>query len=387
MQAAAVRYHGLDAMRAAMMLLGLVLHAMASYTTVPMGDGWPFKDAHTSPVMTGLMALIHLFRMPAFFAVAGFFAALLYDRDGVAGFVRNRARRVLLPLLIFWAAVGPLVLAAFYFAITRGGLMTGDALIARAHDTFRVRDLSPMHLWFLWYLVLFYAATVGLLRVTGAHGIHRDRAASVTTSWWSLPLWAGATTLTLLPMPEPAIMPSNVILADVRTLAAYGVFYGFGWALFRGRHELDRLTRWWSWPLLLATAAVVVAWQLSLMFSTQRAIDFVVNRAAVAFLTWALVLASFGLFVHHAQRERPAIRFLSDASYWSYIIHLPIVVFAAGVLAPFPLNAWVKFAVVLTATAAICLSTYVALVRGSWIGELLNGRRPERQALRYFGAM
>ena len=55
------RFHSLDALRAAMMLLGLVLHAMASYVTVPLGDAWPFKDAHTTRAFElPLLSLIHI---------------------------------------------------------------------------------------------------------------------------------------------------------------------------------------------------------------------------------------------------------------------------------------------------------------------------------------
>lgn len=117
MEAGTGRLHALDALRGAMMLLGLVLHAGASYTLRPLGDSWPYQDLRTSPVFDVLVYVIHLVRMPAFFAVAGFFAALLYARDGAAGMARNRAKRVLLPLVIFWAAVGPLVLGGFYFAV------------------------------------------------------------------------------------------------------------------------------------------------------------------------------------------------------------------------------------------------------------------------------
>ena len=43
------RYHALDALRATMMLLGLVLHSAVSYTASPLGAAWPYHDPHTSP--------------------------------------------------------------------------------------------------------------------------------------------------------------------------------------------------------------------------------------------------------------------------------------------------------------------------------------------------
>jgi fucose 4-O-acetylase-like acetyltransferase len=69
------RYHSLDALRAAMMLLGLVLHSAASYTRTPLRAAWPYHDTHNSIVFDLLLFFIHLFRMPIFFVVAGFFAA------------------------------------------------------------------------------------------------------------------------------------------------------------------------------------------------------------------------------------------------------------------------------------------------------------------------
>jgi peptidoglycan/LPS O-acetylase OafA/YrhL len=369
------RLHALDALRGAMMLLGLVLHAGASYTLYPLGDGWPYQDLRTSVGFDVLLYVIHLFRMPAFFAVAGFFAALLYTRDGSAGMARNRAKRVLLPLVIFWATVGPLILGGFYFAITRGGRMTGDELVAQAAGAFRLSELSPMHLWFLWYLVLYYAGTLALIRIMGARSISAETAARLTTSWWSLPLWAGVTTLTLLPMRQPGILPSPLLFPDPRPVVAYAVFFIFGWLLYRGRAELQRLTTWWSWMLLLTCVCTVLAWQFSFTFWWHAPTAWVLERVIVAFLTWALVLASFGLFLRHVRREHPAVRYAADASYWMYIVHLPVVIWTAGLLARVPLHASLKFALVLVVTTAVSALTYQGFVRRTWIGALLNGRR------------
>jgi peptidoglycan/LPS O-acetylase OafA/YrhL len=63
------RYHALDGLRAGMMLLGIVFHAALPYTTLPR---WPFKDSSTHPVFDVLTVFLHIFRVPIFFAMAGF---------------------------------------------------------------------------------------------------------------------------------------------------------------------------------------------------------------------------------------------------------------------------------------------------------------------------
>jgi len=351
-----------------MMLLGLVLHAMASYVTVPLGDAWPFKDAHTTRAFELPLFVIHLFRMPAFFAVAGFFAALLYARDGAAAFARNRARRVLLPLAIFWATVGPLVLGGFYFAITHSGMMTGAELLATAPLSRELANPSPMHLWFLWYLVIFYASALVTLRLAGGHGLSDAACARLTTSWWTPPVWSALTALTLWPMQSIAIDASPLLFPDPKPVVAYGVFFLFGWLLYRGRERLEGLTMWWSWrtPAMLVPAVLLP------------------TRIMTAVMIWAFVLAAFGFFLHYARRERPGVRYLADASYWMYIVHLPVVIFTAGLLARLPLHAGVKCAIVTAVTFVVCLWTYHAFVRDTIIGRLLNGRRRAAFAGRSF---
>jgi glucan biosynthesis protein C len=56
------------------MLLGVVLHCALTYTVTDFGEAWMLKDPNTSHIVYDFIAaLIHTFRMPIFFLVAGFF--------------------------------------------------------------------------------------------------------------------------------------------------------------------------------------------------------------------------------------------------------------------------------------------------------------------------
>jgi peptidoglycan/LPS O-acetylase OafA/YrhL len=81
------RYHALDALRAAMMFLGIYLHAVVAYS--PSG-GWPYKPAQLTTTLDWSVGLIHVFRMPVFYVMAGFFAALLLQRYGLRRAADNR---------------------------------------------------------------------------------------------------------------------------------------------------------------------------------------------------------------------------------------------------------------------------------------------------------
>ena len=69
----------------------------------------PWKDGSITGIFDVSLGLIHAFRMPVFYVLAGFFAALLYERRGARAFVRNRVIRILVPFAVGWAILFPLV--------------------------------------------------------------------------------------------------------------------------------------------------------------------------------------------------------------------------------------------------------------------------------------
>ena len=92
------RLHALDAVRAYALLLGVVLHGAAAFLEgfpIPL---WLDTPTDGAPV---IYYVIHMFRMSAFFLIAGFFARLLVERRGVTAFVKDRGKRVALPLVLF----------------------------------------------------------------------------------------------------------------------------------------------------------------------------------------------------------------------------------------------------------------------------------------------
>ena len=151
------RLHYMDHLRALAMLAGVLFHAALAYSPL-MHAIWPTADTGRSIVVDGAAWFLHLFRMPLFFVVAGFFAALLVARRGLGGLFRNRCARVLLPLLLFL----PLVTASMY-GLTQHAAATvrhPSPVLAWLRAYIDQHDTMPFvpgwaHLWFLFYLMLF----------------------------------------------------------------------------------------------------------------------------------------------------------------------------------------------------------------------------------------
>lgn len=336
------RYHALDSMRATMMLLGIYLHVVVGYS----GNGhWPYIDAHPTPVLDWSLGLIHGFRMPAFFAMAGFFGGLLWEKRGRAEFTRNRFHRVVLPFAIFWSLMFPGI-----YPFTR--------------------TWHPLHLWFLEYLAILYVVG-GLV-------------ASLPRQSWVQPAFRWALRQPYAPaifavFSWPALLAMRGTLKDCDgflpeplILAAYVVPFGFGWLLWGARDLLSRFRRHIPVYLVAAFAGFVI------YGTTSPRSEAPLKAAGNVLMCWCLIFALLGLFLRFASKPSGRWRYVSDASYWMYIMHAPVVIGWQLAFTRVPLSAFAKIWIVLPLSVAVLLLTYYWFVRTTAIGALLNGRRYPR---------
>ena len=104
------------------MFLVIGLHAALAYVRQDIpGVLLCVRDAPTLPAIDWFCWWSMGVSNPLSFAIAGFFAVLLYDSHGLRGLLANRARRVALPFL-----VGVLtILPACLFAWSLGWMVSG----------------------------------------------------------------------------------------------------------------------------------------------------------------------------------------------------------------------------------------------------------------------
>ena len=93
---------------------------------------------------------------------------------------------------------------------------------------------------------------------------------------------------------------------------------------------------------------------------------------------WSWTVALTGLALRFLSSHSPTRRYLADASYWIYLLHLPLVMILQVYAVRLPGPALLKLAAVLAIALLVLLATYRLFVRHSWIGAFLNGRRQKR---------
>jgi len=97
--------------------------------------------------------------------------------------------------------------------------------------------------------------------------------------------------------------------------------------------------------------------------------------AAYALTTWLLIFGFMGLFMRFFAAPSPLVRYIADSSYWLYLIHFPIL-WQLNILLPDLQWHWLpKSLLYLSISLVIMIPSYHYLVRSTWVGKLLNGRK------------
>jgi glucans biosynthesis protein C len=391
------RLHALDAVRGFALLLGIILHATVSFIPAPTRF-WIIQDTHPSMTLALLFFAIHVFRMTTFFLMAGFFAHMSLHRRGAWGFVKDRMQRIALPLVVAW----PIVLAALaVVVIWAAGFPNGGPLPGAPN--WPVLPRFPLtHLWFLYVLLEFYAAMLLLrsgvvwLDRSGRFRTNADRliaqvmrsplapailavpigiAFSLDPTWVG---WFGVRT------------PDESLLTNLQALIGFGTAFGFGWLLHRQIDLLRILERRWLIHLAFAIGLIAMSFLVALSppLSDVRSIPISVDTmrlagaAFYALAIWTTTFAAIGLALRFMSGFSPTRRYLADASYWLYLIHLPIVVALQVTVSPLDWPWPIKFATILVVALPVMLASYHLLVRYTYIGIVLNGRRFRRDRTR-----
>ena len=380
------RLHGLDALRGGALLLGVVLHASLSFFPEQI---WIVADNSRSVGAAWLFFAIHLFRMTSFFLIAGLFAHMMLARRGWIGFAKDRLVRIAGPLAAFWMPVMAGIITALIWTSYVNGLVTPGAE-PPPPPQYDWTNIPLTHLWFLWVLMIFYAATLilrapfAVLDRSGTWGRSVDRftgrligpwtpvilAAPLAYAMWRDPAWVA---FFAVPTPDEGLIP------DTAALVGFGLAFGLGFLLDRRRDLLDRIAAWSPLFLTTAIAAGIAAYILadgpSMVPMVEMTTDKAVAAAAVALAVYSSALAAVGLCIRFLSGYSPVRRYLAGASYWIYILHLPLVMLAQVWIQNWPGLWWVKLAGVSGGVLVVCLVTYELLVRHSFMGRWLNGRR------------
>ncbi|QGZ96316.1 acyltransferase family protein [Terricaulis silvestris] len=381
------RLHALDAVRGGALMLGVLFHACLPFLLGP--QLWIVRD-DASTELTVAFYVLHVFRMTVFFLLAGFFARMLLERRGVGGFIKNRLARIATPLAMFWPIVFTVIVAVLIWVSVRAN--GGEAPSGEPPPSPLTVEAWPLtHLWFLYVLLIFYAVALalrGLVVLVDRSGALRARivdpvvkfiAGPAAVMFLALPVFAALYFAPSwmayfgIPTPDTGLVPNPT------ALICYGVAFGFGWLVNRQVSILESWAKHWLSNLSLGVFCTVVCLMMlgvePVLAPAERGFDTMLYAALYALGVWGWTLGIIGGAVRLLKRESEAVRYVADASYWIYIVHIPVLLVMQALVQPLDLPWSARYPMTVGISFAIMFVSYDLLVRYSWLGAILNGRK------------
>lgn len=259
--------------------------------------------------------------------------------------------------------------------------------IARAASSIydAVTSVSFHHLWFLWFLCILAAIFAVYALLSDKYGWRPAAGAWILSPMrylWLLPL-------TMIPqwwMSEFSYGPdtSDGVIPMPHLVIYYAVFFGFGAVYYDCGDEEGRVGKWWFLTvpfslLVLFPLGISATYEYHELGLPKEWGKPLADLLQVSY-TWLMTFGLMGLFRRLLQRENRAVRYVSDSTYWLYLAHLPLTVWAQIWMKHWSWNPFIKFAFVCVLVTAVVLVSYEAFIRYTWVGAMLNGRktRPNR---------
>lgn len=370
------RLHGLDGLRGAMMLMVVLTHAATSYIGI-MPD-WPILDTPSIPIsLIGYFAT--LFSMTVFLFLGGYFGRAQLDRKGTRAFAADRWLRIGLPLIVFW----PIMRLAIY-----GLTAWGDVAVATAGRQIPAHPVNDqpaylVQLWFLYVIGLCYLAALAFRALPPIGLGWLDRIIAVAFRWRiAALLWAAPLSVTIfitdrwnpwMGIPTPAFPP----LPNIYAIIGYGTAFAAGWLVRRQPWILDLITRDWLLNMVLGVGSSLLnLYLLASVTDPGASLSlWLVVGLSYTIAAWGWTLGLIGTAMRWVRRPNRVATYVGSASYWVYLVHMPVVCIVQILLYPLAWPPELKFAIVCAVSLPLLFGSYNLFVSNSWIGQWLNGRK------------
>ena len=356
-----MRYKYLDTARLLMMILGVIMHS-AGFFAIESDQAVYFDERFQQ--FSVFVAIIHIFRMPVFFMIAGFLGAMALEHYPDIKFIERRTHRLLVPFAIGVAFLNPATLRLIEDQPLLGG------------------HYPAMHLWFL--PVLFIAACLhqaffgpNILKRFLQNAPVMDSAVAECLAFLTFGILVFVCRHIFWHLPLQDLTSLTGGYVDFVQFGELFIYYVAGAFLYHFRDQMDVILG--RWPHYLS---VVILYFFLKSFSA-------LNANLMMFLqgltTVAICLLVLG-FCRFCLPESFAKPWVSNFSYSLYLFHLPVLILLRKPVMDLTHLTSLRFVLMCTSTICICVALHMLIIRSKLLSYFLNGESQAIKERHKFGA-
>jgi glucan biosynthesis protein C len=394
----AARRRELDLLRV-LVVVGLVLF----HTTVIFGAGeFPVKAARESAVATAFLAFGATWGMPLLFVISGMGIWYSLRSRGPGAFVRQRLRRLLVPLVVGVLTLVPLQLylglqrsgeagsfAGFYrrFLQVRPSLDFPFVVKAAAGGTFETG-----HLWFLVCLLGF-----SLVLLPGFVLLRRPAGLRLVGRLGGLAARPGVVLLLALPLAAVELPLGSEVGHAAWNRYSYALLLAYGYLAAADARIGEAIGRQWRPAMAGAVLLFAAAGPLFAAASSHgdpftatdwRSLAFRLLKSVDGWL-WVVALLGLGRSRAARRQSRGAGRgdatgvgrvgaYANEAVLPFYVLHEPVIVVVACAVLPWRIGALAQILLISLVSLAVTLLVYDLGIRRTPLTRWLFGLKPTR---------
>jgi glucan biosynthesis protein C len=356
----------IDNIRIALIILVLAHHAGQPYG--PTGGFWYIENPERASILGAFFTVNRSFFMSLFFMISGYFLPQSYDRKGPKDFLIDRFRRLGVPLLLFFYAVIPVMMYAYYLEFRGYGyipFLTYYLQIYRGKGPLPFDWSGPAwpdrnlgHLWFVEHLLVF-ALCYAIWRLIRPPLAGIDRKEARPPRHWEIIAFslalAAVTFFTRIWYPIDKwgafLRFIQVAFADVpRDLS----FFVIGVIAYRRNWFLNMPKKTGKVWLMIGLTGIAYCYALWLTghryFSAGGFnISSLVYALWESFLCSGLCIGLLVFFRENLNSQGTLEKNLAGSTYSVYLFHVPVVVFLQYAIWRTDTSAIIKFVIVVLA--------------------------------------
>lgn len=325
------RKNYLDNIRVICVLLVVVYHVINVFNCA---GSMIHYNAEGIAILDSVGYAVYPWFMSILFVVAGASAKMSVEKRGVGGFVANRTKKLLVPLITCLFTISPAVMA---FSIYTKGEWEEFSKIPVPVLIIVLMLAGSAHLWFIGQLYLTSLAALIVCAIDKKGTLEKlgERVGAIVLIVFALPLF---------------VLAQFGNFLEVMRIPLYFVLYLLGYYVFSSEKVLERLK---NIKIPLAVCALVLL-PIQAYFSFGVSFSVCVNYPLPHLYAWITVLAVFA-FYDKLNFTNKVFSYLKKVSFGVYLFHyLPMMVISYYIVEK------MKLPVLLDYAAVLVLSTVAA---------------------------
>lgn len=284
------------------------------------------------------MAMLNLWRIPILFFISGMGVYFASQHRSWKQLLQERAKRILVPFIFGMFCIVPI-----------------QIFIAQRYYHQPIQYIpNPAHLWFLGNIFIYLLLLLPLLYYQKRN--ENSRCLIQLKKILASPL---CLLIVITAFIAEALLV-NPMLYELYAMTGHGFFLGFlafffGVLFMLGGAPFWTMLQRWRWVLLCIAVALYVYRLLQVQMKVPHLVLVIESEC------WIFSLLAFGYtFLNHPGKT---LRYLGQATYPIYIIHMIVLYLAASLIFPLSMAVPLKFVVVLLLTVTGSLAIYEFIIK------------------------